>query len=264
MQCDAFSVFNSQFSIPQRCGSQHWRKRDRLLVLSLLGPIAAGLGCREPEPVIDRLPPPYTQRWQARPMPFEQPEPPTSPPTKPVTSATVVVDPGHGGKDPGADGLSAVPEKTIVLAIAQEVARGLTGRGAKVVTTRSRDVFIELDDRADLAERARADLVVSIHADANENKPGASGATFYIAREATARSVQAALRLDAAFRRAGIETRGVQRANYRVLVGHTRPAVLIECGFMTNSRDVRLLNSPTHRSKVAAAIVDGVTDYLTR
>ncbi len=236
--------------------------RRWLTAITLLAPGLALAGCKTPGRVIEELPPPYYHSRRQKPAP--SPPPPSA--GKSITDATVVVDAGHGGKDPGALArFGGEHEKTIVLAVAKAVARGLADRGASVVTTRDRDVFVELDDRAATAERTRADLFISIHADAApRSRSSASGATFYIARNASPESLRAALRLDATFKRAGIETRGVHRAGFRVLVGHSRPAVLIECGFLTNPEESRRLNSTAYRAKLAAAVVDGVADYFSR
>lgn len=174
---------------------------------------------------------------------------------------TIVVDAGHGGKDPGARGVSVSPEKTINLDVALRLARLLEQAGAKVVTTRSSDRFIPLDDRAAMADRTRADLFVSIHADSAQ-RAGASGTTIYIARNALSQSRHAARSIAAALQRAGIECRGTQSAGYRVLVGHSRPAVLIECGFLTNRADASRLNTAPYRAKLAAAIADGIATHF--
>ena len=124
--------------------------------------------------------------------------------------------------------------------MARELARLLRERGAEVVTTRDSDRFITLNGRASLAERTRADLFVSIHADA-AGRAGASGATVYVARDASPQSRRAARSIEAALERAGIACRGIQRAGFRVLVGHSRPAVWIECGFLTSRGEARRL-----------------------
>ncbi|MBN1488534.1 MAG: N-acetylmuramoyl-L-alanine amidase [Phycisphaerae bacterium] len=188
--------------------------------------------------------------------------PPAPPPPKKTTriSGAVVVDAGHGGKDPGAPG-KPVPEKVIVLDIAQRLSRELAARGADVTMTRSGDTFVELNERAAIADRTRADLFVSLHADAAQRRT-ASGATLYIARGANTESFRAARRIQSALTAAGIECRGIQQAGFRVLVGHSRPAILIECGFMTNPGDNERLNTPSHRAKLATAIADGITVHL--
>lgn len=175
-----------------------------------------------------------------------------------------MVDAGHGGKDPGAPGRFGAPsEKVLVLDMAQKLANALRGRGAKVVMTRTRDVFIELEDRAAAADRYRADLLISIHVNAAK-RASAAGTTFYIARGALSKSLRTALRLNSAFKRGGIGTNGVERANFKVLAGHSRPAVLIETGFMTNAADARRLNTDSYRTKLTAAIVAGVADAVGR
>jgi N-acetylmuramoyl-L-alanine amidase len=226
-------------------------------------------GCQSPQRVVDNLPPPvvYTP---PRPAPRHiEPSPPPPPPPPGVArprnlgGARIVIDAGHGGKDPGTKALSPLPEKTIVLAISNEVAQLLRGQGAQIISTRTGDQFIELEERARIAERAQAVLFVSIHADAAPRNPAASGSTLYISRNASAASQRAARTIQAALVRAGIECRGIRTQNFKVLVGHSRPAVLIECGFLTNSGDATRLNTPAYRSRMAAAIAAGIGDYIT-
>ena len=230
-----------------------------------------GAGCAGPGVVRD-LPGP---RFPATPQPdirkppvvIHQPRPKPQPRPQPtlrrIGAVTIVVDAGHGGRDPGAQGVSAAAEKTVNLNIAMQLARRLEQAGAEVITTRDSDRFISLDGRAAMAERVGADLFVSIHADAAQ-RAGASGATIYIARNASSRSQQAAQAIDAALRRAGIKSRGIQRAGFRVLVGHSRPAVLIETGFLTNPGDAQRLNTASYQFRMAATIADGIADHFGR
>jgi len=195
-------------------------------------------------------------------------EEPVNPPPIPDNGQpdpTVIVDPGHGGRDPGApaSAISALAEKVIVLSIGNEVARRLRAAGVKVVSSRSTNRFIELDDRAALADTHQADLLVSIHADAAPNAD-ARGATMYIARQASVRSRRAAEAIERALRASGFVVRGIRRADFRVLVGHSRPSVLVECGYLTNRHDARLLNTPSQRFRIAAAIAAGINNYLSR
>lgn len=203
---------------------------------------------------------------QTRPAPQMSPRP--GPPTPTIhtlslAGKTVVVDAGHGGADPGAwdRSLSIVPEKTINLDMANLVAGLLRQRGAFVIMTRTGDQRVDLQGRADSADRYQADLFVSIHANAASSREPA-GAEVYVCRAATSQSVQAAARIEAALQRAGIACRGLHRGNFVVLVGHRRPAVLIECGFLTNPDDARRLNDPAYRRRLAAAIADGIAPYL--
>ncbi len=178
-----------------------------------------------------------------------------------LRGATLVVDAGHGGRDPGARGLSRAPERTINLSIATELARQLNHRGANVVLTRNTDEFIELEDRAEIADRYRADLFVSIHCDAHRD-PSMAGATIYVGRGASSTSVRAAECIASALQSAGIPCRGVRDAGFKVLIAHSRPAVLIECGYLTNRTEAGRLNDPAYQARIAAAIAAGITAHF--
>jgi N-acetylmuramoyl-L-alanine amidase len=247
----------------------------RIFRYSLAALVALTLvGCnKQDHRVVERLPQPFyiepdfrVEKPPAPPPPAPPPKP-TPPPSLPtLVGKKVVIDAGHGGKDPGTlgpPGFSRLSEKTIVLLVANEVARLLRDRGATVISTRTTDRFLELDDRAAIAQRNRADLFVSVHAD-SASRRGACGSTVYIGRSVSSQSSSAAWYIKRALSLAGIECRGVQRANYRVLVAHSRPAVLVECGFLTNAGDASRLNTQAYRSKIAAAIARGVADYLCR
>jgi N-acetylmuramoyl-L-alanine amidase len=175
-----------------------------------------------------------------------------------------VIDPGHGGKDPGAweATSSPVPEKAIVLDVSLKVMELLRQRGATVVPTRTTDSYPSLEERADLAARTKTDLFVSIHADSAPSNPQASGTEVYIYTQASAQSERAAREVVAAFERAGFSSRGIKRRNLHVLREHPRPAILIECGFMTNRGDMRNLNKPAYRTRLAEAIADGIERSL--
>jgi N-acetylmuramoyl-L-alanine amidase len=227
-------------------------------------------GCVEPRPVIEQLPEPPVSTRLREPKPSPPPPPPPKPAPPPpkavqrtIRGTTIVVDAGHGGKDPGAKGLSRLPEKAINLSIAIQLAQSLRARGANVTMTRAGDQFIELDDRAAAADRTRAALLVSIHSDANHDST-LSGATVYVARGASSSSTRAAEHIAAALRSAGIPVRGIRDAGYRVLVGHSRPAVLIECGYLTNRAEAQRLNGAGYRERLADAIADGIASHFGR
>ncbi len=221
-------------------------------------------GCGGAPRTLAPLPPPILST-KAPPGPTLPTEPP-GPQPKPlrrIPGAKIVIDAGHGGLDPGALGVGPVPEKRITLAIAREVARRLRERGATVVMVRDGDTFVTLDGRAAVADRQRADLFVSIHAD-SAKRASATGATVYVSRRASPQSLAAAQRIVEAFRAGGIETRGVGRANYRVLVAHSRPGVLVECGFLSNAGEARRLSTAAYQARVAEAIADGIVAYVAR
>ncbi|PKL47502.1 MAG: hypothetical protein CVV39_05690 [Planctomycetes bacterium HGW-Planctomycetes-1] len=176
---------------------------------------------------------------------------------------TVVIDPGHGGKDPGATSTHGFYEKTVNLDVALQVAQLLRNKGHKVIMTRDSDVFIELEERAAIANRSRANIFVSIHADscATSSK---NGFTLYVARSGSASSTRLADAIDNCMAQAktGISSNSVRKADYRVLT-HTRcPAVLIELGYLSNYWEAKQLRNVEMQKRLANAIADGITDYF--
>ncbi|HJM57220.1 MAG: hypothetical protein CMJ98_04370 [Planctomycetes bacterium] len=180
---------------------------------------------------------------------------------QPLRGKCIVVDPGHGGKDPGACAVDGSREKDHNLTIARLVAQQLRDAGAEVFMTRSSDKFISLDERAEMADRHHCDLFLSIHADAASN-PSARGATVYRARGALAASSNCGRELLGALHQAGFDHRGLREAGFRVLMGHSRPSLLLECGFLTNSTDAANLNDPDWRARISDAVCSGVVAAL--
>jgi N-acetylmuramoyl-L-alanine amidase len=192
--------------------------------------------------------------------PFPTPRP-TAPPVAGRVGGLVLIDPGHGGQDPGAISVRRDQEKTIVLDVALVVAERLARSGVDVRMTRQDDRFIELDDRTAMTNRLRPNLFVSLHADYARNR-AATGFTVYVSR-LTSRPSQAAA--DAIARRlqaAGVPYRGRKEANYRVLVGTSFPAVLVELGYLSNPREAAYLASPAYRQQLGQAVAEGIVDYL--
>jgi N-acetylmuramoyl-L-alanine amidase len=174
----------------------------------------------------------------------------------------VIIDPGHGGKDPGAM-RGGLREKDLNLSVALLVVEDLKARGAKVIMTRPNDTFIELDDRADTANRNGADLFLSIHTNSSV-KPGICGFAVYVSDSAPQTSVKAATDIAHRMEQGGVPPCGSQphRAGYRVLVHNHRPAVLLEMGFITNTGDAGNLASPHYQRMLADCVAEGVADYL--
>jgi len=177
------------------------------------------------------------------------------------SSRCIVIDAGHGGRDPGATSVLGDYEKTINLKVAKKVAALLTERGFKVKMTRTSDRFIELEDRAYIANRLRADLFVSIHSDSFP-KSSRRGYTMYVAKTASRSSFRAAASIARSMSRTGLHSFGTQTANYKVLIGTRGPAVLVEMGYLTNRREAALLRSPSFQTRLAEAIADGISDYF--
>lgn len=176
----------------------------------------------------------------------------------------VVIDAGHGGVDPGARGVNGVAEKTVNLAVALRIARLLRERNVHVIVTRADDTFVELDERCAISNRRGAALFVSIHSDFAPNNHQAQGCTAYIARAPSAESIHLAETISGSMVSAGISSRGVRNANFRVLVGTTAPSVLVELGFLSNHAEAAALVRGDYQRRLAEAIAAGVVSELHR
>ncbi|MBE9221273.1 N-acetylmuramoyl-L-alanine amidase [Cyanobacterium stanieri LEGE 03274] len=173
---------------------------------------------------------------------------------------TVVIDPGHGGRDPGAIGLRGVGEKGIVLEISQETARVLRGGGYQVIMTRNSDVFVSLEQRARLANDRDGDVFVSIHANAvGGNRPEVNGLETYYFQ--TGRLLAHTIHRTI-LRRLSVGDRNVRQARFYVLRNTNMPAVLVEVGFLTGATDNRNLSNSSYRRQMGEAIAHGIMEYL--
>ncbi len=211
-------------------------------------------------------------RSSTLPIPVPQPQPGPSapqprtswplPPRRqtPNSRMVVVVDPGHGGRDPGAVGIGGLREKDIVLEISQQVAAILQQNGVQVVLTRDYDVEIDLEPRVALAEQVRATLFVSIHANAiSMSRPDVNGLEtyYYDSGFGLARTIHQSMLQSLPMR-----DRGVKRARFYVIRRTSMPAVLVETGFVTGAEDAQLLANPVFRSQIAQAIAKGILLYI--
>ena len=187
----------------------------------------------------------------------------TSPtPVLPSTRQVIVIDPGHGGRDPGAVGRDNIYEKNIVFDISLQVASLLEAQGMTVVMTRTQDVTLDLEPRVQTAEYSNADVFVSIHANAiNLSRPDVNGSETYYYRSnngyALANSIQQRLINDV-----GMNDRGVREARFYVIRRTSMPAVLVEVGFVTGEIDAPLLNTAAVRTDMAEAIAQGILNYV--
>nr|WP_230966948.1 N-acetylmuramoyl-L-alanine amidase [Nostoc commune] len=191
------------------------------------------------------------------------PQPPTQPQRR-VTNGRVVVliDPGHGGKDPGAVGLGGLREKDIILSIGKRIAQVLQQNGVQVVMTRDSDYFVTLPGRVQLAERANADVFVSIHA--NAVGPGRSDVSgletyYYGSGLGLARTVHNSI-----LQGVNVRDRGVRRARFFVLRKSSMPSILVETGYLTGRDDNAKLRTSAYQNQMADAIARGVLQYLKR
>ncbi len=172
----------------------------------------------------------------------------------------VIIDPGHGGQDPGTIGIGGLMEKDIVLPISLDVAEILNKQGIEVRMTRDTDNFISLQGRTDFANNINADLFVSIHANAiNLSRPDVNGLEtyYYKSGRRLAEVIHWSILNDVE-----IDNRGIRRARFYVLRHSTMPAVLVEVGFVTGAKDAPNLKSPSHRRQMAEAIARGIIQYI--
>jgi len=215
-------------------------------------------------PPLNPLPPratPPVSRPTPRPAPPPKPQPSPSLPSVRNSRVAVTIDPGHGGRDPGAIGINGLREKDVILPISKEVARLLEKQGVTVQLLRSDDRFISLKGRTDRANRAGTDLFVSIHANSAGKRPSVNGAeTFYFSSgRGLAQSIQESM-----IRRTGLKNRGVKQARFYVLRNSSMPAALVEVGFVTGRSDAAKLSNPSFRNQMAAAITEGILNYIKR
>lgn len=212
------------------------------------------------QPNINRPPAPSPAPSPTRPSPPPPvPTPVGNLPRIPAGRVVIVIDPGHGGSDPGAVGIGGIEEEDIVLDISLQVSSLLERQGAEVVLTRTSDRTVELAPRVDLAERSGADYFVSIHANAaTVNANGVE--TFYFSSGADlAQSIQ-----DSIIDSTGMIDRGIKQARFFVLTQTSMPSVLVEVGFVTGNQDVALLSNSRFRSQMAEAIARGILNYVQR
>ncbi len=178
----------------------------------------------------------------------------------------VVIDPGHGGTDPGAVGIGGLRETDIVLPISMEVVRLLQQQGLQVYLTRadeSREV--DLPPRVALAKQVRADVFVSIHANAiSLSRPDINGAEAYYAPGSASGAELSRVILNSITRTVNIPSRGVRSARFYVVRNTTMPATLIETGFVTGAQDAPKLRDPNFQRQMAAAIAQGIIEFLNQ
>ena len=182
----------------------------------------------------------------------------------PLTGRVVALDPGHGGPDSGAVSRSGTPEKVFNLDIARRLGALLESAGARVVLTRTDDVYVELDERAEIARRAGAQVLISIHNNASTSGQGSGSEVLYASRDPAGRLL-AELLHDALVEQAGQTGRGVKvRNDLRVLKVATMPAALVEVAFVDHPEDERRLQEPSFRQRVAEALFSGVVSFFSK
>ncbi|MHB9068855.1 MAG: N-acetylmuramoyl-L-alanine amidase family protein [Sedimentisphaerales bacterium] len=201
---------------------------------------------------------PFQIRPQVAPIPTPRP---VETPWTGGSGKTIVVDAGHGGKDPGAISPNGFYEKTVNLDVALAITDLLRKQGFRVVMTRSSDVFIELEERANIGTRNNAALFVSIHADSCATS-SINGFSVYVARQPDWQEIKLADCINTQMTKTGIQSRGRKEADYRVLKLSKCPAVLIEMGYLSNYWEANQLKDKAMQQKIATAIAGGIVNYF--
>ena len=221
-------------------------------------------------------------------------------PVIPGMLGTIIVDPGHGGHDPGAIGWTGLREKAVTLDVALRLRDLLSQDGFRVVMTRQTDQFIPLEQRSEIANGQKAGLFISIHVNSSR-RHSISGFEVYYLSEATddhARAIEAmenqsfpfeagssteetktivwdlvlseqrresnqlAFEICQSLRRElSSKNRGVKSARFAVLKGSRMPSVLVEAGFISHPAEENRLRDPAYRQRLAQGIRDGILTF---
>jgi N-acetylmuramoyl-L-alanine amidase len=231
------------------------------------------------------------------------PLPPSLKPVEPLGIRTIVIDPGHGGKEVGAVGPKGLMEKDVTLAVARKLAAALQSRiGARVILTREDDSVVSLDQRTAIANQYGADLFLSIHMNAAVVKGAKGSETYFLSLEASdelarraaetenasAASVTTAgpvadlklilwdlaqqeyLQESSRFAQmiqeemnaaTGVGNRGVKQAPFKVLIGATMPAALVEVGFISNPEEEQKLESDAFQNLMVETLTRAIQKY---
>ncbi len=181
-----------------------------------------------------------------------------------LAGKTIVIDPGHGGSDPGAVGRNYnLTEKFVNLDTALRLARLLENDGAKVVLTRSTDVFIVLSQRVNIAHANNADIFVSIHANAHNDRSIGGTETYYNTSFRSQDSYRlASLLQQEMVRELKLRDIGVKTAGFHVIRNTQVPSALVELAFLSNAREEELLNQASFRQRSAEAVYRGIVRYF--
>jgi N-acetylmuramoyl-L-alanine amidase len=216
----------------------------------------------------------------------------------------IVIDAGHGGHDTGTIGPTGLMEKDLCLDVALRLGKIIQQKlpGADVVFTRSDDTFIPLEERTNIANQAKADLFISIHANSSQDRAARGIETYYLNLRGSAESMEVAARENATSQQGihdlqdvvrqiartekideskefaedvqnslsskiqksarTVKNRGVRKAPFVVLIGADMPSILTEISFLSNPADEQLLKKPEQRQHVAEGIFSGVSSYL--
>ncbi|ASK61966.1 N-acetylmuramoyl-L-alanine amidase [Virgibacillus phasianinus] len=175
-----------------------------------------------------------------------------------LAGINIVLDPGHGGNDPGAIGFKGVVEKNLTLSTAEVVASSLRKAGATVKVTRQSDQYVSLEKRVLFSNKFQTDAFISLHYNAYPFiAVNGIGTYYYENGRGLASSIQSAIG-----KQVKLNDRGIHFGNYHVLRENSDLAVLIELGFITNPNDLFTIQTSEYQNNVAQAVTTGVKNYF--
>ena len=180
-------------------------------------------------------------------------------------NSLVIIDPGHGGPDPGAIGIRGIRETDVVLDVSKRVKQLLSEKGVRVRLTRKSEIDLDLPPRVSFANRTGADIFVSIHANASQGKKrNINGLETFYYRGWRGRLLAKRIQKHILRVSPGSPDRGVKQGKFYVIKNTRMPAVLVEIGFLTGRLDARRLEQSMHRKRIAFAIAKGILEYLSK
>lgn len=171
----------------------------------------------------------------------------------------IFIDAGHGGKDPGAVG-NGLQEKDINLSVALKVGKILKRHNVKVIYSRTTDVFVELSNRASMANKVNADIFVSIHCNAAGNIHAKGVETFSYPNSSKGSALAKYIQDSILQSKAYTTNRGIKTANFAVLRQSNMPSALVELAFITNAEDSKILGNK--QLELAETVAKGILNYL--
>lgn len=215
----------------------------------------------------------FFSAWYKFSSPYEKPFYKTLNQTAKGTKATIVIDPGHGGFDPGKVGVNQTLEKDVNLSISEKLNQKLAANGYTVYMTRVSDEALcrgdesskkraDMQNRVALIEKKKPDLVVSIHQ--NSFSASTKGAQVFYHKSSEKGKRLAGILQQSIKEGADKENHRVEKANdsYYMLRKVSCPIVIVECGFLSNPEEERLLNDEKYQKKMVNAIAQGIENFL--
>ncbi|WP_164462216.1 SH3 domain-containing protein [Bacillus sp. FJAT-42376] len=180
--------------------------------------------------------------------------------SKSLKGKTIVIDPGHGGIDGGTAGSNGTLEKSLTMKTARYLEAALESEGANVISTRSSDLYISLQSRVRTSHLRAADAFISLHYDSSSSQTVRGMTVYYY--HTPGRSLAAEVN-DGLIRSTASKNRGVRFGDYHVIRENTRPAILIELGYLSSVTDEMTVNSNSFQQSAVRGITEGLNKYFS-